>query len=305
MYLHARTELRTIRDVLRFAVSRFNEAKLAFGHGTDNAFDEAAFLILHALHLPLDCLDPFLDARLTRAELGRVLDLIERRIVERTPAAYLTGETWLGELRFHVDARVIVPRSFIAQLIRSRFSPWLSDDVSIPRALDLCTGCGCLAVILALEFPEAQVDAADVSDGALTVARRNVHEYGLENRIELVQSDVFAALRGRRYDLIVANPPYVTDAAMAALPAEYRREPDVALAGGADGMDVVRRIVREAAEHLTEHGMLAVEVGHNRALAEAAFPELMLTWAETDGGEDRVFLVARADLPRTSRSPAA
>jgi ribosomal protein L3 glutamine methyltransferase len=296
MYLQARTELHTIRDVLRFAVGCFNEAKLAFGHGTDNAFDEAVFLVLHALHLPLNRLDPFLDARLTRSELGRVLDLVERRVVERTPAAYLTGKAWLKELRFYVDDRVIVPRSFIADLIHERFSPWFTDDVRVSRALDLCTGCGCLAVMLALEFPEATVDASDVSDGTLAVARRNVREYGLEHRVELIKSDAFAALEGRRYDLIVANPPYVTDAAMAALPPEYRREPAIALAGGADGMNVVRRIVHEAAAHLTERGMLAVEVGHNRALAEAAFPQLVLTWPTTSGGEDRVFLMARADL---------
>ena len=297
MYLQARTELRTLRDVLRFAVSRFNEAALAFGHGTDNAFDEAAYLILHALHLPLDRLDPFLDAQLTRSELGRVLDLVERRVVERRPAAYLTREAWLGEMRFYVDDRVIVPRSFIADLIRNRLAPWLADDTQVSRALDLCTGCGCLAVMLALEFPEAQVDAADASEGALAVAQRNVHEYGLEHRMEIVHSDAFSALHGRQYDLIVANPPYVTDVAMAALPLEYRHEPEIALAGGADGMNVVRRIVNEAAEHLTEHGLLVVEVGHNRASVEAAFPDLALTWPATSGGEGRVFLASRAELP--------
>lgn len=297
MYLQARTELRTLRDVLRFAVSRFNEAALAFGQGTDNAFDEAAYLILHALHLPLDRLDPFLDAQLTRSELGRVLDLVERRVVERRPAAYLTREAWLGEMRFYVDDRVIVPRSFIADLIRNRLAPWLADDTQVSRALDLCTGCGCLAVMLALEFPEAQVDAADASEGALAVAQRNVHEYGLEHRMEIVHSDTFSALHGRQYDLIVANPPYVTDAAMAAFPLEYRHEPEIALAGGADGMNVVRRIVNEAAEHLTEHGLLVVEVGHNRAPVEAAFPDLSLTWPATSGGEGRVFLASRAELP--------
>ncbi len=297
MYLQARTELRTLRDVLRFAVSRFNEAALAFGHGTDNAFDEAAYLILHALHLPLDRLDPFLDAQLTRSELGRVLDLVERRVVERRPAAYLTREAWLGEMRFYVDDRVIVPRSFIADLIRNRLAPWLADDTPVSRALDLCSGCGCLAVMLALEFPEAQVDAADASEGALAVAQRNMHEYGLEHRMEIVHSDAFSALHGRQYDLIVANPPYVTDEAMAALPLEYRHEPEIALAGGADGMNVVRRIVNEAAEHLTEHGLLVVEVGHNRASVEAAFPDLSLTWPATSGGEGRVFLASRAELP--------
>jgi ribosomal protein L3 glutamine methyltransferase len=297
VYEQARRQLRTLRDVLRFAVSRFNEAELAFGHGTENAFDEAAYLILHALHLPLDRLEPFLDAALTRSELGRVLDLVERRIAERVPAAYLTNEAWLGDLRFYVDERVIVPRSFIAELIRERLSPWLPDDVGIARALDLCTGSGCLAILIALHFPQAQVDAADVSKAALTVAERNVRDYRLQDRVEILQSDVFSALGDRRYDLIVSNPPYVTDAAMAALPSEYRREPAIALRAGPDGMDVVRRIVNQAARHLTERGLLVVEVGGNRAFVEAAFPDLALTWAATDGGADRVFLASRAELP--------
>jgi ribosomal protein L3 glutamine methyltransferase len=297
VYLQARTELRTLRDALRFAVSRFNEAALAFGHGTDNVFDEAAYLILHALHLPLDRLDPFLDALLTRAEMGRVLDLVERRVVERCPAAYLTKEAWLGDFRFYVDERVIVPRSFIAELIRKRLAPWWPADAPVSRALDLCTGSGCLAVLLASFFPEAHVVATDVSVAALEVAGRNVRDYGLAGRAEILRSDGFSALRGRRFDLIVSNPPYVTDAAMAALPDEYRREPEVALAGGPDGMNVVRRIIIEAAAHLTEHGLLAVEVGQNRACVDAAFPHLPLVWPATSGGEDRVFLASRADLP--------
>jgi ribosomal protein L3 glutamine methyltransferase len=297
VYLHARAELKTLRDVLRFAVSRFNEAQLAFGHGTDNAFDEAVYLILHALHLPLDRLDPFLDARLTRSEMGRVLDLIERRVVERCPAAYLTREAWLGDVRFYVDERVIVPRSFIAELIRERLAPWLADAGKVSSALDLCTGSGCLAVLLAHFFPEASVVATDVSAGALAVAHRNIAEHAVDERVELVESDVFSALSGRRFDLIVSNPPYVTDAAMAALPGEYRREPEQALAGGADGMDVVRRIVSGAAAHLTDEGLLVVEVGQNRGCVEAAFPHLPLVWPTTSGGEDRVFVAARADLP--------
>jgi ribosomal protein L3 glutamine methyltransferase len=296
VYLQARTELRTLRDALRFAVSRFTEAALAFGHGTDNAFDEAAYLILHAVHLPLDRLEPFLDARLTRGEMGRVLDLVERRVVERCPAAYLTREAWLGDFRFYVDERVIVPRSFIADLIRERLAPWLPEGARVSRALDLCTGSGCLAVMLASFFPEAQVVAADISPAALEVATRNVSDYGLTGRIEMLRSDGLDALGGQRFDLIVSNPPYVTDAAMAALPDEYRREPEVALAGGVDGMDMVRRIVNEAAAHLTERGLLVVEVGQNRAGVETAFPHLSPVWPATSGGEDRVFLVSRADL---------
>jgi ribosomal protein L3 glutamine methyltransferase len=297
MYLQARNQLRTLRDVLRFAVSRFSEAKLVFGHGTHDAFDEAAYLILHALHLPLDRLDPFIDARLTSSEMGSVLDLIERRVVERVPAAYLTNEAWLGEFRFYIDNRVIVPRSFIADLLRERLAPWLPEDAQVSHALDLCTGSGCLAVMLASYFPEAEVVAADISDAALEVARRNVGDYGFGQRIEILRSDSFAALGRQRFDLIVSNPPYVTDEAMAALPDEYRREPELALAGGADGMGVIRRIVNEAAEHLTERGLLAVEVGQNRHFVEAAFPNLPLAWPATSGGEDRVFLALRADLP--------
>jgi ribosomal protein L3 glutamine methyltransferase len=283
--------------VLRFAVSRFNEAKLAFGHGTDNACDEATYLILHALHLPLDRLDPFLDARLTRAEMGRVLDLVERRVVERRPAAYLTKEAWLGDFRFYVDERVIVPRSFIAELLRERLSPWLPETAPVTRALDLCTGSGCLAVLLASFFPEAHVVATDLSSAALEVAACNVHDHGLDGRVELIESDVFSHLEGQRFDLIVSNPPYVTDAAMAALPVEYRREPETALAGGPDGMKVVQRILREAAAHLTDEGLLVVEVGPNRGCVEAAFPHLPLVWPTTSGDEDRVFVVGRADLP--------
>lgn len=297
MYSEAHAELQTLRDALRFAVSRFAEANLAFGHGTDNAFDEAAYLILHALHLPLDRLDPFLDARLTGSEMGRVLDLVERRVVERCPAAYLTNEAWLGEFRFYVDRRVIVPRSFIAELLRDRLAPWLPQRATVSSALDLGTGSGCLAVMLAFFFPEAHVVGTDVSAAALEVAARNVADYRLDGRIELIESDAFAALAGRRFDLVVSNPPYVTDAAMASLPDEYRREPAMALAGGADGMDVVRRIVGEAAAHLTDDGLLVVEVGSNRGCVEAAFPHLPLVWPATSGGEDRVFVVARGDLP--------
>jgi len=297
VYVQARRQLRTVRDALRFAVSRFNEAELAFGHGTENAFDEAAYLILHALHLPLDRLDPFLDATLTASELGSVLDLVERRVVERVPAPYLTREAWLGDVRFYVDERVIVPRSFIADLIREGMSPWLPDDAPIARALDLCTGSGCLAILLALQYPQARVDAADLSDAALAVAARNVRDFRLEDRIDILRSDAFAGLHGRQYDLIVSNPPYVTDVAMAALPAEYRREPAIALAGGPDGMDVVRAIVKESAGHLTEHGLLVVEVGGNRTFVEAAFPDLAFTWPETSAGADRVFVASRAELP--------
>jgi ribosomal protein L3 glutamine methyltransferase len=293
----AAATLHTVRDLLRFAVSRFNEAGLTFGHGTDNAYDEAAYLILHALRLPLDRLEPFLDARLLQSELHAVLATLSRRVHERVPAPYLTREAWLADHRFYVDERVIVPRSHVAELIAEGFGAWLPDPDGMERALDLCTGSGCLAVLLAHAYPGARVDACDMSRDALAVARRNVHEYGLDDRIELVESDLFAGLAGRRYDLIVSNPPYVTDQSMRALPEEYLREPALALAGGEDGLDIVRRILQQAHGHLSARGILVVEVGDARERVEAAFPELGVTWLETSAGDGLVFLLERDQLP--------
>jgi ribosomal protein L3 glutamine methyltransferase len=293
----AAATLLTVRDLLRFAVSRFQEAGLTFGHGTDNAYDEAAYLILHALHLPLDRLEPFLDARLLQGEVHAVLATLSRRVQERLPAAYLTHEAWLADRRFYVDERVIVPRSHIAELIGERFDAWLPDLDGVRRTLDLCTGSGCLAILLAEAFPDAEVDAADVSAEALEVARRNVDDYGLGDRIELVRSDLFAALSKRKYDLIVSNPPYVTAESMAQLPDEYRREPQLALAGGDDGLEIVRRIVAQARTHLSARGILVVEAGDARERVESAFPELELTWLETSAGDGLVFLLERDQLP--------
>ncbi len=297
MRLEAARSFRCVRDLLRYAVSRFNAARLAFGHGTDNAYDEAAYLILHTLHLPLDRLDPFLDATLLQQEVDRVLALVERRVAERVPAAYLTREAWLGDCRFYVDERVIVPRSHIAELIGAGLDAWLPDPEAVDSALDLCTGSGCLAILLALAYPGAQVDAADLSTDALAVAHRNVAEYELQMRVRLVHSDVFSGLAGRRYRLIVSNPPYVTAASMRALPEEYRREPGIALAGGEDGLETVRRILAEARHYLEPGGVIVVEVGDARAALEAAFPELSPTWLETRGGADQVFLLEREQLP--------
>ncbi len=297
MFTEAKAELQTIRDLLRFAVSRFTEAGLAFGHGSSNAYDEAAYLILHALHLPPDTLDPFLDARLLPEEISRVLRLLGRRINERIPAAYLAHAAWLGEQKFYVDERVIVPRSFIAELLPDRFAEVTLDVEAIHSALDLCTGSGCLAVLLALEFPDARITAADISKDALDVARRNIGDYGLAERIEIVESDLLGALADRRYDLIVSNPPYVTAAAMAALPQEYHYEPQLALRGGEDGLDIVRRLIAEAREHLTETGALIVEAGHNRDGVERAFPALPFTWLTTSGGDDCVFALTSEQLP--------
>jgi ribosomal protein L3 glutamine methyltransferase len=293
----AGTALQTVRDLLRFAVSRFQEAALTFGHGTDNAFDEAAYLILHTLHLPLDRLEPFLDARLLPEEVDEILGVLSRRVHERLPAAYITREAWLADHRFYVDERVIVPRSHIAELISERFAAWLPDPDSVSRALDLCTGSGCLAVVLAHAFPDAQIDACDLSPQALAVARRNVQDYGLEGRIELLESDLFAGLGGRKYDLIVSNPPYVTAASMRALPTEYRKEPVLALAGGEDGLDVVRRILAQARPHLSGRGILVVEVGDAREQVEAALPDYGFTWLETSAGDGLVFLLERDQLP--------
>ncbi len=295
MWREARGALRTPRDLLRFAVSRFNEAGLVFGHGTDNAYDEAAYLILHTLHLPLDRLEPFLDARLTDSEVGQVLRVLERRVTERMPAAYLTQEAWLGEFRFYVDPRVIVPRSHIAEVLE-HLDSWIAGPGKVKTALDLCTGSGCLAILLAHAFPDARVDAIDISPDALEVAKRNVAEYGLSSSVRPVQSDLFAALGDERYDVIVSNPPYVTAGDMSALPAEYRHEPALALAAGADGLDIVRRILREAKLHLQRGGVLIVEVGDGRGAVESAFPDLPFTWLETGAGNDRVFLLERGQL---------
>jgi ribosomal protein L3 glutamine methyltransferase len=289
-------ELLTLRDVLRWAVSRFDEAGLHFGHGTQDAFDEAVWLILHALHLPRDRLDPFLDARLTTAEKETLAALIARRIEERIPAAYLTRQAWLGDYPFYVDERVIVPRSHIAGLLlEDAFAPWI-DAGQVHATLDLCTGSGCLAVLLGLTFPRAHVDAVDLSPEALEVACRNVADYGLEQRIEIIHSDLFAGLDARAYDVIISNPPYVTAGAMRALPAEYRHEPALALAAGEDGLDIVRRLVAEAGRHLRPGGILVVEVGDGRHAVEQSFPALDLVWLDGHDNGNGVFLLRQEAL---------
>ncbi len=286
----------TIRDILRYAITRFNTEKLFFGHGTNNAFDEAAYLILHTLKLPLDQLEPFLDARLLQGEIDNLLRVVDRRTEDRVPAAYITKEAWLGGYRFYVDERVIVPRSFLAELIPEHFAPWVQDPASVINALDLCTGSGCLPILLADAFPDAHIDAVDISPEALQVARRNVDDYELDARINLVESDLYSKLPARQYDLIISNPPYVNADSMRKLPQEYLQEPQLALAGGLDGMDLVRKIVKGAAQRLTPQGVLLVEIGNERAHAEAAFPNLELTWVSTSAGDDMVFLVTAEQL---------
>lgn len=293
---NARQELLTLRDLIRYGVSRLNAAQVALGHGSDNAWDETVYLVLHALHLPLDTLEPFLDARVLDEERNRVLDLIDRRVTERVPAAYLTNEAWLRGHRFYVDARVIVPRSPIAELLDEGLSPWVQDAQAVDSVLDMCTGSGCLAILSALAFPYAQVDAVDVSPDALEVARRNVDDYGLADRLALHQSDLFVSLPERQYDVIVCNPPYVNSGSMDVLPQEYRHEPQLALAGGADGMDLVRRILQAAPRYLSENGVLVLEIGHERDFFEAAFPELSPMWLDTEQASDQLLLLTREQL---------
>ena len=296
-YFSAGTQnLHTVRDCLRFAVSRFYQAKLFFGHGSADAYDEAVYLILHTLHLPIDTLAPFLDARLTDSELGEVLNIIQRRVEQRIPAAYLTHEAYLGEYRFYVDERVIVPRSFISELLRSQLSPWITEPEAISSVLDLCTGSGCLAILAADSFPNAQIDAVDLSPDALAVAARNVSDYQLPDRINLIESDLFTHLTGRQYDLIISNPPYVDADSVAALPQEYLHEPKLSLGSGNDGLDATRIILEKAAEHLTDNGILIVEIGHNRDVLEAAYPNLPFTWLDVAAGDQFVFMLHRNDL---------
>jgi len=292
----AKKELRTVRDLLRFAVSRFNEAGLTFGHGTHSAWDEAAYLTLHTLHLPIDTLDPYLDTRLLEGEVSAVLAVFQERVTTRKPASYLTHEAWLGEHRFYVDERVIVPRSYIAELLREDLDPWLASPERVASVLDMCTGSGCLAILAALAFPNARVDAVDLSADALEVAKRNIADYGLEQRVTPVRSDMFAALGRKKYDVILANPPYVDAAAMKSLPDEYLAEPRMALASGPDGLDHARQILAVARTHLKSRGLLVVEVGHNSDVLEAAYPRLPFAWPETSGGPGFVFVLAREDL---------
>ncbi len=286
----------TIRDLLRYAVSRFTQEKLFFGHGTDNAYDEAVYLILHTLSLPIDRLDPFLDAKLLPAEINQVLSIIERRITERIPAAYLTHEAWLQGYSFYVDRGVIIPRSFIAELIVEQFAPWINDPDNVSGILELCTGSGCLAIMMADQFPNAHIDAVDLSATALNIAHTNINRYDMKERIRLYHADLYDGIPDKRYQLIVSNPPYVNQQSMDKLPPEYLAEPSMALAGGLDGMDIVRRIVQMAGQRLTDDGLLIIEIGNEAEHAIAAFPELELTWLSTSGGDDRVFLLTAEQL---------
>jgi ribosomal protein L3 glutamine methyltransferase len=296
-------ELRTLLDFVRYATSCFNSAKLVFAHGTPDPVAEAAFLVCETLHLTPDRFETFAAARVTVPEAKAILDVIARRVASRKPAAYLVNKIYMRGLPFYVDERVIVPRSFIGEVLDSHFggeadegSALIEDPAAVESVLDLCTGSGCLAVLASRSFPNAAIDAVDISKEALDVAARNIGDYGLQDRVSLHRGDLFAATGGKRYDLIISNPPYVDALGMAALPRECRAEPKIAFDGGADGLDIVRRILAEAGSHLTAQGGLLCEIGRGRELLEAAFPQLPLLWLDTEESEGEVFWIAAADL---------
>lgn len=287
-------DLATVRDYLRYATSRFAASDIHFGHGTDNPWDEAVHLVLRSLSLPLENNTVFLDARLTRKERELLLDRIERRVQDRVPVAYLLGEAWFMGLPFRVDERVLIPRSPIAELLESGLQPWLGEQ-PVQRILDLCTGSGCIGIGAALVFPDAQVDLSDVSEDALAVAEANIDRHQVRDRVRTIRSDVFADITGR-YDVILSNPPYVDARDMAVMPEEYRHEPELGLAAGEDGLDIVRRILAGAADHLSEEGLLIVEVGNSWPALEESCPDLPFTWLEFENGGDGVFLLRAAEL---------
>jgi ribosomal protein L3 glutamine methyltransferase len=297
-------ELQTLLDFVRFAVSRFTEAELVFAHGTTDPVAEAAFLLCEALHLHPDQFEAFATARVTAAEGKAVLALIERRVTTRTPAAYLVNKIYMRSLPFYVDERTIVPRSFIGELLDSHFGgdedetggSLISDPESVQRVLDLCTGSGCLAILASLRFPNAEIDAVDISSDALEVAARNVADYGLQHRITLHRGDLFKPLGDHRYDIVISNPPYVDAQGMAGLPRECHAEPKLAFDGGADGLDIVRRILDEAAAHMTPDGGLLCEIGRCRPALEVAYPQLPLMWLDTEDSEAEVFYITADDL---------
>lgn len=286
--------LLSVRDLVRWGASRFREAGLLFGHGTDNALDEAFHLVLHALHLPPDLPTVYLEARVTAVERAAALELIQARIRTRKPAAYLLGHISFAGLDFEIDEHVLIPRSPIAEMIERGFAPWVQDPPA--RILDLCTGSGCIGIACAVAFPDARVDLADLSPEALAVAQRNIAGHGLEQRVRALRSDVFEGLKDEVYDLIVSNPPYVPDAEWRRLAPEYRHEPKMALAAGGDGMDIVARILDEAPRHLSREGWLVCEVGGSVPEFEARWPRLPVTWVEFERGGDGVFIISRADL---------
>lgn len=290
-------ELHTIRDFIRWAYSRFNEAHLYYGHGTDNAWDEAINIVLSSLHLPPDASPDLLNARLTQVESREVCDFIMRRIEERIPVAYLIKEAWFAGLPFYVDERVIIPRSPIAELIENHFSPWLANDQPVDRILDLCTGCGCIAIACAIAFPDSEVDAVDISEAALDVSKINLRNHHLEHQVRLIQSDLFKNVH-EQYDLIVSNPPYVSEEEYQALPKEYHHEPELALKATDEGLAVVKRILLGALKHLNENGLLIVEVGNSQEALNQRYPEVSFLWLEFERGGEGVFALTKEQLQR-------
>lgn len=288
-------ELRTIRDMIRWAVSRFSEAKIFFGHGTDNAWDEAVNLVLNAVHLAWDVDKEVLDARLTRQEREKIADWVVKRVKDRIPAAYLIGEAWFAGLKFYVDQRVLVPRSPLAEMIEQRFEPWLQNK-DMNRILDLCTGSGCIGIACAAAFPEAQVDLVDISADALAVAKLNIKRHHMDDRVSAVRSDVFNGLAENRYELIVSNPPYVDAHDFATMPDEYHHEPALGLSSGDDGLDVTRRILREAVDYLTDDGLLIVEVGNSEVHLQEQYPQVPFLWLDFEHGGHGVFMLTAEQL---------
>ena len=291
------TELSSIRDWLRYAVSRFEDSDVFFGHGTSNAYDEAIWLIFGFLHLPHDTIDNFLDADLTGKEKKDLLFLIEKRIKDKIPTAYLLNEAWLRDYKFYVDERVIVPRSLIAESLSENLYPWIDDPEKIFSALDLCTGSGCLGIMMAHSFQNAMIDLVDLSEKALQVAEININHYGLNDRTELIQSDLFNALKGKKYDLIISNPPYVNQTSVDSFPMEFLKEPSMALGSGEDGLDHTVRIIKEAKSYLNDDGILIVEIGHNKEVLLNKFPKLQFQWLDVSLGNDFVFMLQKSQLP--------
>ena len=290
-------ELLTIRDWLRYAVSRFENSDIFYGHGTDNAYDEAVWLIMSGLHLPHDTLTNFLDAKLTSEERHKLAGFIDERINKHTPTAYLLKEAWLQGYKFYVDERVLIPRSFIAELlVNDGLQPWIEFPELVNSAADICTGSGCLGILLADVYPDAEIDVIDISPDAIDVCNINIANYGLQDRVTAIKSDMFTALKGQKYDLIISNPPYVDAPSMAELPAEYRNEPQLALGSGTAGLDHTHTILREAANYLTDNGILVVEIGHNRDALLDAYPDLPFTWLEVSSGDEFVFLLTKSQL---------
>lgn len=297
MNLENTAPLRTIRDFVRYAATQLSKANISYAHGYDNPYDEAGFLVLRSLGIELEYEDKFLDAALTQDERQFILNQISRRCDELVPTAYLTKEWWLTGHRFFVDDRVLIPRSFIAELIEEEFQPWVKDPEEITSVLDMCTGSGCLAILASECFPNAEVDAVDISEGALEVAEKNIADYGLEGIVRPIQSDLFTNLAGKKYDVIITNPPYVTTEAMEHLPGEYRHEPELALVAGEDGMDLIKTILEQAKEHLNDGGLMFVELGDGKEAFENRWPELNVVWLPTSGGDDQVFMIRKEDLP--------